>query len=93
MAVQMTTCTVKNAKMTTELVVNFMFFETLTTEKSATALPFPPNSHHKTVEQPKRSQQNIVTGHHVVHRAGRPIIRLVLSTRVWGVPPAGGPLL
>ena len=32
----MTTDTVKNAKMTTELVVNFVFFETLTTEKSAT---------------------------------------------------------
>ena len=32
----MTTNTVKNAKMTTESVVNFVFFETLTTEKSAT---------------------------------------------------------
>ena len=32
----MTTATVKNAKMTTELVVNVVFFETLTTEKSAT---------------------------------------------------------
>ena len=32
----MTTDTVKNAKMTTESVVNFVFFETLTTEKSAT---------------------------------------------------------
>ena len=31
----MTTDTVKNAKMTTES-VNFVFFETLTTEKSAT---------------------------------------------------------
>ena len=38
MAVQMTTDTVKNAKMTTELVVNFVFFEMLTTEKSATVL-------------------------------------------------------
>ena len=36
MAVQMTTDTVKNAKMTTELVVDFVFFEMLTTEKSAT---------------------------------------------------------
>ena len=36
MAVQMTTDTVNNAKMTTESVVNFVFFETLTTEKSAT---------------------------------------------------------
>ena len=34
----MTTDTVKNAKMTTESVVNFVFFETLTTEKSATGL-------------------------------------------------------
>ena len=32
----MTTDTVKNVKMTTELVVNFMIFETLATEKSAT---------------------------------------------------------
>ena len=32
----MTTDTVKNAKMTTELVVNLVFFETLTTKKSAT---------------------------------------------------------
>ena len=32
----MTTDTVKNAKMTTESVVNFVFFETLATEKSAT---------------------------------------------------------
>ena len=32
----MTTDTVKNAKMTTESVVDFVFFETLTTEKSAT---------------------------------------------------------
>ena len=32
MAVQITTNTVKNAKMTTESVVNFVFFETLTTE-------------------------------------------------------------
>ena len=32
----MTTDTVENAKMTTESVVNFVFFETLTTEKSAT---------------------------------------------------------
>ena len=32
----MTTDTVKNVKMTTKLVVNFMFFETLVTEKSAT---------------------------------------------------------
>ena len=39
MAAQMTTDTVKNAKMTTESVVNFLFFETLTTEKSATVLP------------------------------------------------------
>ena len=31
----MTTNTVKNAKITTESVVNFVFFETLTTEKSA----------------------------------------------------------
>ena len=35
MAVQMTTDAVKNAKMTTA-VVNFVFFETLTTEKFAT---------------------------------------------------------
>ena len=35
MAVQMTTDTVKNPKMTTELVVNFVFFEMLTTDKSA----------------------------------------------------------
>ena len=35
MAVQMTTDTVKNAKMTTESVANFVFFETLTNEKSA----------------------------------------------------------
>ena len=34
----MTTDTVKNAKMTTESVVNFVFFETLTTEKSATGI-------------------------------------------------------
>ena len=34
----MTTDTVKHVKMTTELVVNFMFFETLATEKSATAV-------------------------------------------------------
>ena len=34
----MTTDTVKNAKMTTESVVNFVFFETLTTEKSATGV-------------------------------------------------------
>ena len=34
--VQMTTDTVKNVKMTTESVVNFVFFETLATEKSAT---------------------------------------------------------
>ena len=34
----MTTDTVKNAKMTTELVVDFVFFEMLTTEKSATVL-------------------------------------------------------
>ena len=33
MAVKMTTDTVKNAKMTTESVGNFVFFETLTTEK------------------------------------------------------------
>ena len=33
----MTTDTVKYAKMTTESVVNFVFFETLTTEKSAIA--------------------------------------------------------
>ena len=39
MAVQMTTETVQNAKMTTESVVNFVFFETLTTVKSATAPP------------------------------------------------------
>ena len=32
----MATETVKNAKMTTESVVNFVFFETLTTDKSAT---------------------------------------------------------
>ena len=32
----MTTDTVKYTKMTTESVVDFMFFETLTTEKSAT---------------------------------------------------------
>ena len=32
----MTTDTVKNPKMTTELVVNFVFFEMLTIEKSAT---------------------------------------------------------
>ena len=36
MAVQLSTDTVKNAKMTTESVVNFVCFETLTTEKSAT---------------------------------------------------------
>ena len=35
----MTTDTVKNAKLTTESVVNFVFFETLTTEKSATGRP------------------------------------------------------
>ena len=34
----MTTDTVKNAKMTTKSVVNFVFFETLTTEKYATGL-------------------------------------------------------
>ena len=34
----MTTDTVKNAKLTTESVVNFLFFETLTTEKSATVV-------------------------------------------------------
>ena len=34
----MTTDTVKHVKMTTELVVNFMFFETLATEKSATGV-------------------------------------------------------
>ena len=32
----MTTDTVKNAKMNTKSVVDFVFFETLTTEKSAT---------------------------------------------------------
>ena len=32
----MTTDTVKNVKMTTESVVNFVFFEMLATEKSAT---------------------------------------------------------
>ena len=37
----MTTDKDKNAKMTTELVVNFVFFETLTTEKSATATASP----------------------------------------------------
>ena len=36
----MTTDTVKNVKMTTELVVNIVFFETLTTEKSATGQHF-----------------------------------------------------
>ena len=36
----MTTDTVKNAKMTTKSVVNFVFFETLTTEKSATVQLF-----------------------------------------------------
>ena len=36
----MTTNTVKNAKITTESVVNFVFFETLTTEKSATGVLF-----------------------------------------------------
>ena len=35
----MTIDRVKNAKMTTKSVVNFVFFETLTTEKSATGLP------------------------------------------------------
>ena len=34
MTIQMATDTVKNVKMTTESVVNFMFFETLATEKS-----------------------------------------------------------
>ena len=34
----MTTDRVKNAKMTTESVVNFVFFETLTSEKSATGV-------------------------------------------------------
>ena len=34
----MTTDTVKNAQMTTESVVNFVFFETPTTEKSATVV-------------------------------------------------------
>ena len=38
MAVQMTTDTVKNTQMTTESVVNFVFFETPTTEKSATVV-------------------------------------------------------
>ena len=28
-----------------------------------------------------------------VYRAGRPIICQVLKTKIWGVPPAGGPLL
>ena len=36
----MTTDTVKNAKMTTDSVVNFVFFETLSTEKSATGILF-----------------------------------------------------
>ena len=36
MTVQMTTDTVKNANMTTKSVVIFVFFEKLTTEKSAT---------------------------------------------------------
>ena len=35
----MTTDTVKNAKMTTKSEVNFVFFEMLTTEKSATETP------------------------------------------------------
>ena len=28
-----------------------------------------------------------------LYRAGRLVIRKVLKTRIWGVPPAGGPLL
>ena len=36
----MTTDTVKNAKMNTESVGNFVFFDTLTTEKSITGLRF-----------------------------------------------------
>ena len=38
----MTTDTVKNAKMTTKSVVDFVFFETLTTEKSATGCSYYP---------------------------------------------------
>ena len=34
----MTTDTVKHGKLTTESVVNFVFFETLTTEKCATGV-------------------------------------------------------
>ena len=36
----MTTDTVKNVKKITKLVVNFVFFETLATEKSATGLNY-----------------------------------------------------
>ena len=42
MAVQMTIDTVKNAKMTTKSMVNFVLFETLATEKSATDWKYGP---------------------------------------------------
>ena len=44
----MTTNTVKNVKMTTESVVNFVFFETLTTEKYATGVGSNKKRNHNT---------------------------------------------